>query len=71
VTPAVQRDLVQEMRFSYQVGVQRACRVLGFNRSTVLYRSVADPQAALRIRLKDLAASRVGWGYRRLLVLLL
>jgi putative transposase len=34
------------------------------------YESVKDPQDALRIRLKDLAASRVRYGYRRLHVLL-
>ena len=34
------------------------------------YESVADPQDALRMRLKELASSRVGWGYRRLHILL-
>ena len=34
------------------------------------YRSRKDPQHALRIRLRDLAASRVRYGYRRLHVLL-
>ena len=34
------------------------------------YRSRADQQMALRLRLKDLAAARVRWGYRRLHVLL-
>ena len=34
------------------------------------YKSRKDPQQALRIRLRDLAASRVRYGYRRLHVLL-
>ena len=34
------------------------------------YRSQADEQAALRMRLKDLAAARVSYGYRRLYILL-
>ncbi len=34
------------------------------------YKSRKDPQHALRIRLRDLAASRVRYGYRRLHVLL-
>jgi putative transposase len=34
------------------------------------YQSRKDPQYALRIRLRDLAASRVRYGYRRLHVLL-
>jgi transposase InsO family protein len=43
---------------------------LGLPRSTVRYESLADPQHPLRIRLRDLATSRVGYGYRRLYVLL-
>ncbi len=34
------------------------------------YQSRKDPQCALRIRLRDLAAARVRYGYRRLHVLL-
>ena len=43
---------------------------MAFARSTVRYDSVADSQTALRIRLRDLAMSRVGYGYRRLHILL-
>jgi len=44
--------------------------VLQLLRSTYRYRSVADEQAALRIRLRDLAQARVSYGYRRLHILL-
>jgi putative transposase len=40
------------------------------NRSTMYYRSRRDPQHALRGRIRELAASRVRFGYRRLTVLL-
>ena len=40
------------------------------NRSTMYYRSRRDPQDALRGRIRELAASRVRFGYRRLTVLL-
>jgi putative transposase len=40
------------------------------NRSTMNYRSRRDPQHALRTRMRELAASRVRFGYRRLTVLL-
>jgi putative transposase len=43
---------------------------LRFARSTQYYTSHKDPQTALRIRLRDLANSRVRYGYRRLHVLL-
>lgn len=49
---------------------RRACRVTCFRRSSHRYQSVADEQAALRMRLRDLAAARVSYGYRRLYVLL-
>jgi putative transposase len=52
------------------VAERRACRVLGFSRTTYRYRSRRDPRAELRIRLRDLAASRVHYGYPRLWVLL-
>jgi len=54
----------------YRVSERRACGVLAFQRATCRYRSIADEQAALRIRLRDLAHARVSYGYRRLHVLL-
>ena len=41
-----------------------------FARSTNRYESVADPQSELRMRLRELAMSRVAYGYRRLHILL-
>jgi len=52
------------------VSERRVCGVIQLQRSTCQYRSVADEQAALRIRLKDLAQTRVSYGYRRLHILL-
>ncbi len=55
---------------AYQVSERRVCRALCFPRSSHRYRSVADEQAALRMRLRELAGVRVRYGYRRLHVLL-
>ena len=41
-----------------------------FARSVFRYESVTDSQIALRMRLRELAMSRVGYGYRRLHILL-
>lgn len=49
---------------------RRASGLVGMNRSSVRYRSHRDPQEALRRRLRELAGSRVRYGYRRLAVLL-
>jgi len=70
VKPAVRRCLVRTVEISYQVSERRACGGLGFQRSSHRYRSIADPQVALRMRLRELAGVRVGWGYRRLHILL-
>ncbi len=66
----MQRVLVREMQVAYRVAERRACRVLGFSRATYRYRSRLNPRADLRVRLRDLATSRVHYGYRRLWVLL-
>ena len=66
----MKRDLVSEMKTSYQISERRACRTMVFPLSTIRYESVVDPQIALRMRLRELAAARVGYGYRRLHILL-
>ena len=43
---------------------------MGITRWTNRYRSHRDPQEELKLRLRELAASRVRYGYRRLTVLL-
>ena len=69
-TPSRRRQVVTDLCTAYQASERRACGEIGFARSTQRYRSQADPQAALRLRLKELAAARVRYGYRRLHVLL-
>lgn len=55
----------------YEVSARRACRVIATTRSSV-YDTTArkDPLTALRQRMRELAQTRVRFGYRRLLVLL-
>jgi putative transposase len=66
----VQRVLVREAQVAYRVAERRACRVLGFARSSFRYKSRRNQRAELRVRLRDLAASRGHYGYQRLWVLL-
>ncbi len=70
MTPARKRTVVQFFQVGYQVSERRACRVAAVKRSTMRYRSQAKDQTPLRQRLRELAASRVRYGYRRLHVLL-
>src|ERR1700758_2651352 len=50
---------------------RHACRLLGLGRSTHRYRTrKAERDTALRARLKELAAQRMRFGYRRLTAML-
>lgn len=62
--------MVQFLVTGFRIGIRRACGLVRQNRSTNYYQSQAKDQTALRIRLRDLAASRVRYGYRRLHILL-
>ena len=68
--PAKKRELVRYLVTGFKTSERNACPTLGVSRSSIRYQSRADQQVALRLRLKDLAAARVRWGYRRLHVLL-
>jgi len=50
---------------------RHACRLLGLGRSSHRYRARKERDAALRMRLKELAARRMRFGYRRLTAMLL
>ena len=54
----------------YEVSQRRACRVVRATRSLVYYRSRKDPLTVLRQRMRELAHTRVRFGYRRLRVLM-
>jgi putative transposase len=49
---------------------RRVARLIPIERMTLRYLHHRDPQEALRVRLRELAGSRVRYGYRRLTVLL-
>ncbi len=58
------------LRKGYQLSEKRACGLIGITRWSNRYQSRKDSQEALRLRLRELAGSRVRYGYRRLTVLL-
>jgi putative transposase len=65
VKPARKRELVEYVQAAYRV-----CEVLTCARSVQRYESVREPCTELRMRIKELTAARVTWGYRRVHVLL-
>jgi transposase InsO family protein len=70
VRPAARREVAGHLQVADDISERRACQASGFGRSSQRYRKRSDPQVALRMRLKELAAARVHYGYRRLPILL-
>ena len=68
--PAVRREVAGHLQTAYDISERRACQATGFNRSSQRYKMRRDAQTELRMRLKELAATRVRYGYRRLHILL-
>ncbi len=68
--PAQQRERVGFLYARFQVGARRACHPINLNRSTYYCKSKAGPlNALLREQIKEIAAARVRYGYRRIGVL--
>jgi putative transposase len=70
VTPAARREAVAHLQTSFEVSERRACSALGVDRTSVRYHSHRPDDAAVRARLRELAAIRRRFGYRRLHVLM-
>jgi putative transposase len=70
VTPVVKREAVAHLCHVYGVSQRRACKAIDADRTSMRYRSVRPDDAILRARLRELAAVRRRFGYRRLLLML-
>lgn len=70
MTPVARREVVAHVCAALNLSQRRACSALGFDRSSVRYRSEGGCDADLRGRLRDLAAERRRFGWRRLMIML-
>ena|SRR5207249_3483935 len=70
VTPAARREAAAHLAQIFAVSQRRACNAIGVDRSSVRYRRRRPDDAAARARLRELAATRRRFGYRRLHILL-
>src|SRR5215467_8193212 len=68
--PGRRRQLVDEVRGEWKVSIRRACRVLRTDTSTYHYKGRRGDQAVLSKRVREIAQTRVRYGYRRIHVLL-
>jgi putative transposase len=70
VKPRARCTLAEWAQTTYRLSQRRAARLIPVRLNTWRYELTRDPQEALRQRLRELAAVRVRFGYRRLTVLL-
>ena len=68
--PADRKEAVLRLVKAYAQSERRCCRVLRLNRGLYRRQPKKDEQAFLRMRIKEIAAVRVRYGYRRIHVLL-
>ena len=64
------KQVVEHLQSTFRISQRRACAVTIQQRSTQRYRSCKQTHVALRSRIKEIAAARVRYGYRRIQVLL-
>ena len=64
------RELVRGICIDWSVTIRGACGALRFYTSTFDYKSRRTDQAAVERRIKEIAETRVHYGYRRVRVLL-
>ena len=67
---SLRRELAEWAQQAHQLSQRRAAGLIPVDRATLRYEHHRDPQEALRVRLRELAGSRVRYGYRRLTVML-
>ena len=65
------RTLVDELRDHYRVSLTKACELFRMSRSLYGNRSVASDSSVLLERIKEIAATRIHYGYRRVHIMLL
>ena len=70
MTPAARRAAVTAAREAHCISERRACSILGTDRSAMRYHHRRGDDAVTRQRLKELAAERRRFGWRRLKLLL-
>jgi putative transposase len=61
---------VDYLRAAWQVSIRRACGALQAERSSYHYKGKRTDPVALKKRIKEIAETRVRYGYRRITVLL-
>lgn len=70
MTPGRRRQVVDELRGTWRVSIRRAYSAIRAERSSYHYKSRRPDRAHLKARIREIAETRVRYGYRRIHVLL-
>jgi putative transposase len=70
VKPSPKRKIVDHLKASYRVSERRACGLVHQARTVYHYRSRRNPRTEVRARMREIAAVRVRYGYRKNRVML-
>jgi putative transposase len=70
MTPARGREMIDFVRTTFRVSICRACRAIPACRGTYHYCSRRPEQAPLRRCIREIAETRMPYGYRCITVLL-
>ena len=68
--PVGRRKAARHLIAAFQMSERHACRLIGLARSSMRYQVRPDRNGPLRAKLRELAAYRPRFGYRRLQALL-
>jgi putative transposase len=71
VKPSPRRSIVGYFKATYPVTERRACRLAQISRTVYRYQSRCDLRSELRQRMREIAATRMRYGYRKIRVMLL
>lgn len=70
VTVPQRKEAARYLQTHYEVSERRACRMARISRTVHRYESIRPSQDALRARIRDIARTRIRYGYKRIHVLL-
>jgi len=71
VKPSRRRPVVMYLVGAYRVSERHACGLVMLPRATHRYQSSREPLTELRLRMRELAQTRIRYGYRKIRVLLI
>ena len=70
LAPDRRQEIVRWLQDQFRVSERRGCKTLGFHRRPHRYKSIRDEQVPLRKRIREIAETRIRYGYRRIRELL-